>query len=371
MHLGDYIYENGGTDNMGTQARRRRIDDCRGLSEPLRPISQRSCSSSRSRRLFRSSSCGTITRSTTITRDFIQDSWSAAGSSSRCDAQPGTRPTTSTCRCAGLSAPGGAFLQLYRPFSYLGFSPASSMLDTRQYRTDQPCGDGTSSCLARAPGLIRARLTATAQERWLTERLQRSRRWMEPDGSTGSCCVGSTGWPGPERRYSMDKWDGYQASFSHSYYHFSATRKPFQSHSARGRCSQHWVNDLRMNEDDPRKPLSSQPSSSERRSPQGGDGSEMSQLMQAMASENECVKFCNDQRGYVRFELKPSELRADFRVVDYVPLPWCFHQDTRLFRRRRRPTRSEARLEQRLRQFGPTRHRAGRVRPVCPARRYQ
>ena len=37
-----------------------------------------------------------------------------------------------------------------------------------------------------------------------------------------------------------------------------------------------------------------------------GDGSDMSPLMKAMASENECVRFCNDQRGYVRFELKPK-----------------------------------------------------------------
>jgi alkaline phosphatase D len=43
--------------------------------------------------------------------------------------------------------------------------------------------------------------------------------------------------------------------------------------------------------------------------------------MAAMASENECVRFCNDQRGYVRFELAPGALRADFRVVEYVSRP--------------------------------------------------
>ena len=47
----------------------------------------------------------------------------------------------------------------------------------------------------------------------------------------------------------------------------------------------------------------------------------MSLLMASMAHENECVRFCNDQRGYVRFELKPEELRADFRVVTYVTRP--------------------------------------------------
>ena len=47
----------------------------------------------------------------------------------------------------------------------------------------------------------------------------------------------------------------------------------------------------------------------------------MSPIMQAMASENECVRFCNDQRGYVRLELTPKTLRADFRVVEYVTRP--------------------------------------------------
>ena len=47
----------------------------------------------------------------------------------------------------------------------------------------------------------------------------------------------------------------------------------------------------------------------------------MSPLMKAMVSENECVRFANNQRGYVRFDLKPKELRADFRVVEYVSKP--------------------------------------------------
>ena len=43
--------------------------------------------------------------------------------------------------------------------------------------------------------------------------------------------------------------------------------------------------------------------------------------MEAMVSENECVRFANNQRGYVRFDLTPKELRADFRVVEYVSKP--------------------------------------------------
>ena len=52
-----------------------------------------------------------------------------------------------------------------------------------------------------------------------------------------------------------------------------------------------------------------------------GDGSDKSPLMEAMISENECVRFANNQRGYVKFDVTPKALRADFRVVEYVSKP--------------------------------------------------
>ena len=84
-----------------------------------------------------------------------------------------------------------------------------------------------------------------------------------------------------------------------------------------GDVHNNWVNDMRLDVDDPRTPVvASEFVGTSITST--GDGSEMSPLMKAMVSENECVRFANDQRGYVRFDLKPKELRADFRVVEYV-----------------------------------------------------
>ena len=59
-------------------------------------------------------------------------------------APPPTRPTTSTCRCARVRRPRGPDMPLYRRFAY-GRLVDLSVLDTRQYRTDQPCGDGQSA----------------------------------------------------------------------------------------------------------------------------------------------------------------------------------------------------------------------------------
>ena len=214
------------------------------------------------------------------------------------------------------SIPAGALLQLYRPFTY-GALANILMLDTRQYRTDQPCGDNVQlACDAtRDP---RASLLGAAQERWLLQRLDRSR----------------TGWnflaqqipiarldrfPGAERRYSMDKWDGYEHSRSRLL-RFLGSRKPANPVALAGDVHNNWVNDLRLDVDDPKTPLVATEFVGTSIT-SAGDGSDMSPAMKAMVAENECVRFANDQRGYVRFDLRPKALRADYRVVEYVSKP--------------------------------------------------
>jgi alkaline phosphatase D len=214
------------------------------------------------------------------------------------------------------SIPKGALLQLYRPFTY-GTLASISMLDTRQYRTDQPCGDNVQLPCAdtRDP---RATMLGVAQEKWLLDRLNRSQAgWNFLAQQVPMARLDR--FAGPERRYSMDKWDGYEHSRSRLL-KFLGTRKPSNPVTLAGDVHNNWVNDIRLNVDDPKTPIvatefvgTSITST--------GDGSEMSPLMKAMVSENECVRFANNHRGYVRFDLKPKELLADFRVVEYVSKP--------------------------------------------------
>jgi alkaline phosphatase D len=37
--------------------------------------------------------------------------------------------------------------------------------------------------------------------------------------------------------------------------------------------------------------------------------------------KNPFVKFLNNRRGYVRCEVRPNTMQADFRVVEYVSRP--------------------------------------------------
>ena len=214
------------------------------------------------------------------------------------------------------SIPKGALLQLYRPFTY-GTLASISMLDTRQYRTDQPCGDNVQlPCAATKDP--RATMLGAAQERWLMDRLDRSQSgWNFLAQQIPMARLDR--FAGPERRFSMDKWDGYEQSRARLL-RFIGARKPSNPITLAGDVHNNWVNDIRLDVDDPKTPVvatefvgTSITST--------GDGSEMSPLMKAMVSENECVRFANDQRGYVRFDLKPKELRADFRVVEYVSRP--------------------------------------------------
>jgi alkaline phosphatase D len=214
------------------------------------------------------------------------------------------------------SIPRGALLQLYRPFAY-GSLARIFMLDTRQFRTDQPCGDNVQPECAAAKD-PRATLLGAAQERWLTGQLNRSRAgWNLLAQQIPMARLDRA--PGSERRYSMDKWDGYEASRARLLQHI-ADRKPSNPVNLAGDVHNNWVNDLRANVDDPRTPVVATEFVGTSIT-SAGDGSDLSPTMKAMVSENDCVRFANDRRGYVRFDLAPNALRADFRIVEYVTKP--------------------------------------------------
>jgi alkaline phosphatase D len=52
-----------------------------------------------------------------------------------------------------------------------------------------------------------------------------------------------------------------------------------------------------------------------------GDGSDTREATAGILAENPFVKFFNGQRGYVTCELSPAQLKADYRVLDYVSQP--------------------------------------------------
>jgi alkaline phosphatase D len=105
--------------------------------------------------------------------------------------------------------PRGIDMQLYRRVEW-GALATFHMLDTRQYRTDQPCNDEYGvDCLERFDPF--RTLTGAEQEGWLLNGFQQSRvRWDVLGQQVFFSSMDLT--PGPARGINPDAWDGYVAN---------------------------------------------------------------------------------------------------------------------------------------------------------------
>ncbi|MEZ5557974.1 MAG: alkaline phosphatase D family protein [Pseudomonadales bacterium] len=98
-------------------------------------------------------------------------------------------------------------LRLYDRFDF-GRQLSLLLLDTRQFRSDQPCGQAfpaDDDCPQRSDP--RLTMTGRSQERWLKRQLRRSdARWKVLAQQTWFSQLRY-----PQARYNMDQWDGYPA----------------------------------------------------------------------------------------------------------------------------------------------------------------
>ena len=105
--------------------------------------------------------------------------------------------------------PNGPTMQIYRrvPFGNL---VEFNVLDTRQFRSDQACRDGTDIGCAEAL-LPQRSSTGAPQEQWLMDGLARSHaRWNVLAQQVFFSQRDLTA--GPQQGFSMDAWDGCRAS---------------------------------------------------------------------------------------------------------------------------------------------------------------
>ena len=105
--------------------------------------------------------------------------------------------------------PDGSSMRLHRTISF-GRLAQFSVLDTRQYRTDQPCGDRAKPpCEAMfSPS---ASLLGRPQRDWLFESLDSSpASWNVLAQQVMMAHVDRT--PGSDEAFNMDQWPGYVAS---------------------------------------------------------------------------------------------------------------------------------------------------------------
>ena len=214
------------------------------------------------------------------------------------------------------SLPSGSKLLLYRRFAF-GDLAEFSVLDTRQYRTDQPCGDGNKPQCEDALSDDASMLGAD-QERWFLDGLTRSRsRWNVIAQQVLMAKVDRM--PGPEHAYAMDQWSGYEMA-RRRVLRFLEERKPSNPVVITGDIHSNWVCDLKADFDREDSAVVGTEFVGTSIS-SGGDGSDILPAVEKYLPENPHVKFYNSQRGYVRCILTPQSWQADYRVLSYVTKP--------------------------------------------------
>jgi alkaline phosphatase D len=211
------------------------------------------------------------------------------------------------------SIPSGPNIQVYRQFTY-GQLASFFVLDTRQYRTDQPCGDTTKP---PCPGTAEesATLLGPAQERWLLESLDKSRRrWNVLPQQVMMARVDQMA--GPEERISMDQWSGYDAGRTRLL-DFFARRRTSNPIVLTGDIHSNWVNDLKVDFGNEKSPcVATEFVGTSITS--GGDGVDLPERLIGVMKENPFVRFYNGQRGYVTCSVTPQQWQTDYQVVDFV-----------------------------------------------------
>jgi alkaline phosphatase D len=222
------------------------------------------------------------------------------------------------------SVPKGPDMRIYRRLTY-GTLAEFNVLDTRQYRDDQPNGDEFNSSPSEESRDPNRTITGDAQERWLLEGLAASdARWnvlaqqvffsqVDFDFDEG---VG----------INPDAWDGYAAQRDRFVDHFRQ-RGVSNPVVLTGDVHANWASEILDDFDNP----DSQVVGAEfvaTSITSGGDGSDTRSDTAETLAENPHIKFFNNQRGYVRCTLTPETWRTDYRVVPFVSQP-----DSRVFTR--------------------------------------
>jgi alkaline phosphatase D len=190
-----------------------------------------------------------------------------------------------------------------------------NVLDTRLFRSDQPCGDGVKADCREALDPNRTMLGDT-QERWLYEGFKNiSARWTV----LGQQVIVMRNDRDPDPTVfapSVDKWDGAVAARDRLFAAVEAA-KLTNLVVLTGDIHNNWAGELKQNFDDSSSAtlgvefVATSISS-------GGDGFDTNDRSQALLAQDPHIKFFNNQRGYVRHAVTPDRWQADFRVLDRV-----------------------------------------------------
>lgn len=206
------------------------------------------------------------------------------------------------------SLPTGANMQLYRRLTF-GNLVEFNVLDTRQYRSDQPCGDSIKPRCVQAFDQ-NATMTGDKQEKWLFSGLSNSQaRWniiaQQVVFSEYARVVDQKSF------FNLDAWDGYVAARDRIL-RFLEHRKPSNPVVISGDTHSSWVSNLLSDFNNPESAVVG----TEFVGTSITSNFTASDIIEAALPENPWVKYFNGrQRGYVRCDISAKRWRTDFRLL--------------------------------------------------------
>ena len=210
-------------------------------------------------------------------------------------------------------APG---LRIYRQFRF-GRLAEFTMLDDRQYRTDNPCGDGESvRCQEALTGSYT--MLGRDQERWLSRNFhEASARWNFIGQQLLIAELEHTLPEYPDERYWNDAWDGYPLARQRM------LQDVVQSELSNpvfltGDWHSTFANDLKLDFKDPTSPTVA----AEFVTPAittGGDDTPYGPYYRPMIPHNPHIKYYEgDKRGYFMATVTPTHTQLDLRFMNTV-----------------------------------------------------
>jgi alkaline phosphatase D len=210
------------------------------------------------------------------------------------------------------SIPKGPDMLLYRTLAF-GSLARFHVLDTRQYRSDQSCGDGIKPPCPEWSDPARTVLGET-QERWLTSQVSRSSAtWSVLAQQISMSLINN---PARPDAVAMDPWSGYPAARDRLIA-FMASQRERDFVVLTGDIHASFVMDLKRDVRDPSTPtvatefIGTSISSA-------GDGAERWPQLQNYEATVPAMRWHDARRGYVRCDVTPAQWRSDYRILPYV-----------------------------------------------------
>jgi alkaline phosphatase D len=213
--------------------------------------------------------------------------------------------------------PAGSHMRIYRRMTF-GTLVDFNVLDTRQWRSDQACGDGNRTGCAEALDPARTML-GSEQEQWLFRNLATARATWTVIGQQVPTFARDVGGGDGVGQFSMDKWDGYAAARERLYARLQETRAP-NPIVLSGDVHVHFGADLKADFMNPQSATVGVEFTNSSITT-NGDGTDVSGTWERTRSLNPHIRYHSARRGYIFCTATPASMQADFKILDKVSEP--------------------------------------------------